>query len=103
MADQVNIGLTNTKLRLWGEKKRRAARKRIITHHCSERSYGRFSRVVPLRWPVSVRDGSAELKNGILRIRLPKIADRRGAEIKLAVSDAESELETAETTTKQPR
>jgi HSP20 family protein len=103
MADQINIGLTNTKLRLWGEKKRRAARKRIITHHCSERSYGRFSRVVPLRWPVSVRDGSAELKNGILRIRLPKIADRRGAEIKLAVSDAESELETAETTTKQPR
>src|SRR6476659_8527893 len=47
-ADQINIGLTNTKLRLWGEKKRRAARKRIITHHCSERSYGRFSRVVPL-------------------------------------------------------
>lgn len=90
-ADQINIGLTNTRLRLWGEKKRRAARKRIITHLCSERSYGRFSRVVPLRWSVSVREGSAELKNGILLIRLPKIEDRRGAEFKLKAEEAGSE------------
>ncbi len=89
--DQINIGLTNTRLRLWGEKKRRVNRKRIITHLCSERSYGRFSRVVPLRWPVSVRAGTAELKDGILLIRLPKIEDRRGTEFKLAVGEAISE------------
>ncbi len=89
--DQINIGLTNSRLRLWGEKKRRVNRKRIITHLCSERSFGRFSRVVPLRWSVSFRDGTAALENGILLIRLPKIEDRRGAEFKLAVAEAASE------------
>jgi HSP20 family protein len=85
LPEQINVGLTNTQLRLWGEKKRRASRRRIITHLCSERSFGRFSRVVPLRWPVSIREGTAELKNGVLLIRLPKIPDRRGAEFKLEV------------------
>jgi HSP20 family protein len=89
--EQIHVGLTNTRLRLWGEKKKNASRKRIITHLCSERSFGRFSRVVPLRWPVSVREGSAELKNGVLLIRLPKIEDRRGAEFKLEVSSEKAE------------
>jgi HSP20 family protein len=88
-AEQINIGITSTQLRLWGEKKRRASRRRIITHLCSERSFGRFSRVVPLRWPVSVRDGTAELKDGVLLIRLPKMCDRRGVEFKLPVKGSD--------------
>ena len=86
-AAQIQIGLTNTQLRIWGEKKRSVAAHPITSHLCSERSYGRFSRVVPLRWPFSVRDASAELKNGLLLIRLPKIEDRRGAEFKLPVQE----------------
>lgn len=89
--DQIHVGLTNSQLRVWGEKKRRASRRRIVTHLCSERSYGRFSRLVPLRWPVSVRDGTANLKDGILLIRLPKIADRRGSEFQLIVKDGSVE------------
>lgn len=88
-AAQIQIGLTNTQLRIWGEKKRSAAEHPITSHLCSERSYGRFSRVVPLRWPFSVRDATAELKNGLLLIRLPKIEDRRGAEFKLTVQEVE--------------
>jgi HSP20 family protein len=86
-ADQVTVGLTNTQLRICGEKKRRVARNRIISHFCSERSYGKFSRIVPLRWTVNVREATAQLTNGILLIRLPKIEDRRGAEIKLSVTE----------------
>jgi HSP20 family protein len=86
-ADQINIGLTNTQLRVWGEKKRRAARRRIVSYLCSERSYGKFSRIVPLRWTISVRDATAEIDNGILLIHLPKIEDRRGAEFKVEVKD----------------
>ena len=89
--EHVNVGLTNTQIKIWGEKKRSTNRRRIISHLCSERSFGRFSRIVPLRWPVSVRDGSAELKDGILLIRLPKIVDRRGAEFRLEVKDASVE------------
>jgi HSP20 family protein len=90
-SEQIRIGLCNTKLRIWGEKKRRAARRRIVSHLCSERSYGKFSRVVPIRWTISVRDATAELKNGILRIHLPKIEDRRGVEFSVTVEDANGE------------
>ncbi|HET6892630.1 MAG TPA: Hsp20/alpha crystallin family protein [Pyrinomonadaceae bacterium] len=86
-AEQIHVGLTNTQLRISGEKKRRVARRRIVSHLCSERSYGKFSRIVPLRWTVNVREATAQLANGILLIRLPKIEDRRGAEIKLTVTE----------------
>jgi HSP20 family protein len=92
-ADQIHIGLTTTRLRVWGEKKRHVNRKRLITHLCSERSYGNFMRVVPLRWAVSFRDGSAELKKGVLLIRLPKIEDRRGAEFNLRIHQADTKPE----------
>ena len=87
-ADQIKVGLSNTKLRVWGEKKRRPNRRRIISYLCSERSFGKFGRIVPLRWTVCVRNASAELKGGMLHIYLPKIEDRRGEEVLIAVKDA---------------
>jgi HSP20 family protein len=86
-AEQINIRLSNTRLRLWGEKKRRPARRRIVSYLCSERSYGKFSRVVHLRWTIAVRDATAKLMNGILLVRLPKIEDRRGGEHCVKVDD----------------
>lgn len=86
-AEHIKIGATNTQLRIWGEKKRRKPRNRIVSHLCSERSYGRFSRIVPLRWPVSVSEATAELANGILTVSLPKIEDRRGVEFKISVKE----------------
>jgi HSP20 family protein len=86
-ADQIKVGLTNTKLRIWGEKKRRPNRRRIISYHCSERSFGKFGRIVPLRWTFSVRAASAHLCNGVLFIHLPKIEDRRGEEVLIEVKD----------------
>lgn len=79
-ANQIRVALNNDKVRICGEKKKRQSRQRIISHHCSERSYGRFNRLIPLRWTISVKDSSAELRDGVLLIRLPKIKDRRGSE-----------------------
>ena len=90
-AEQVNIGLTSKRLRIWGEKKRRVTRRRTISHLCSERRYGRFSRVLPLRWTTSVQTAVATLSNGVLLIRLPKIPDRRGVEFKIMVTDNDAE------------
>ena len=86
-ADQIKVGATNTQLRIWGEKKRRMPRTRILSHLCSERSYGKFSRIVPLRWTVSFQDAEALVDNGMLTVRLPKIEDRRGVEFKIPVKD----------------
>jgi len=89
-ADQIKIGLSNTRMRIWGEKKRRPARRRIMSYLCSERLYGKFGRIVHLRWTVSIRDTTARMKNGVLHIYLPKIEDRRGGEVAVTVQEEES-------------
>src|SRR6476646_9356487 len=62
-ASQIKIGLNSSKLRVYGEKKKRSPRQRIVSHLCSERSYGHFNRIVPVRWTISVKDATAELGN----------------------------------------
>ena len=88
-ASQIKIGLTNTHLRICGEKKKRASRRPVVSHLCSERSYGNFSRVLPLRWTINVGDATAELANGVLIIRLPKRKDRRGAEFRITIVESD--------------
>ena len=87
-ATDVHVGLTSTQLLIHGVKKKGAPRQRVLSHLCSERSYGPFSRTIPLRWTVSVREATAELRKGVLVVRLPKLKERRGAEFKVAVKDA---------------
>jgi HSP20 family protein len=89
-ANQIKIGLNNSKLRICGEKKKRRSRQRIVSHLCSERSYGHFNRTVPLRWTISVKDATAELADGVLMIHLPKIKDRRGSEFRVPITEAET-------------
>jgi len=86
-AEHIKVGATNTQLRIWGDKKRRTPRNRILSHLCSERSFGKFCRIVPLRWTVSIQDSEASIDNGMLTVRMPKIEDRRGVEFKIQVKD----------------
>ncbi len=89
-ADQIEITLTSTHLYICGKKKGHRPRG-LISHLCSERSYGNFSRTLPLRWPIRVRDATAELRNGLLVVHLPKLADRRGAEFKVEIKEVNSD------------
>ena len=82
---QVKVGLNGNKLRICGEKKKRALRQRIVSHHCSERTYGHFDRVIPLRWSIDIKAATAELSNGMLLVHLPKLNDRRGSEFKIPI------------------
>jgi HSP20 family molecular chaperone IbpA len=61
---------------------------------CSERSYGKFNRVVPLRWTINVRAAEATLENGILLIKLPKLDDRRGGEFMVRVNESSQDKTT---------
>ncbi|MDT5294634.1 MAG: hypothetical protein QOJ76_1514 [Acidobacteriota bacterium] len=78
-AEQVAVSLTNEELRVRG-RKRKGAPRGVISHLCSERSFGQFARTIPLRWPIRKDGATAELKDGVLTIRLPKLEDRRGGE-----------------------
>jgi len=88
-ANQIKIALTSEKIHVYGDKKKRNPRQKIISHLCSERNYGRFSRVVPLRWTISVQETKAELKDGVLLISLPKTKDRRGSAFKVPIKELE--------------
>ncbi|HEX8351293.1 MAG TPA: Hsp20/alpha crystallin family protein [Pyrinomonadaceae bacterium] len=83
-AEQVEVALTNDELRVRG-RKRKGAPRGVISHLCSERSFGQFARTILLRWPVRKDAATAELKDGVLTIRLPKLEDRRGVEHRIAV------------------
>ena len=88
-ASQVRVGVNGNKIRIYGEKKKRVPRTKVISHLCSERNYGHFNRVVPLRWTVSVKDTKAELKNGVLLVQLPKTKERRGSEFRVPIKEIE--------------
>ena len=87
-ADHLEVALTNEELRVRG-RKRKGAPRGVISHLCSERSFGQFARAIPLRWPVRKDGAAAELRDGVLTIRLPKLEDRRGAEHRIEVKDGD--------------
>lgn len=86
--EQIEVILTSVQLRIHGEK-RCVPDGRPFSHLCSERQCGQFSRVVSLHWPVNAREAIAELRRGVLTVRLPKQTDRRGAEFRLPISVGE--------------
>lgn len=87
-AEQIEVSLTNERLRVTG-RKRKGAPRGVISHLCSERSFGQFARTLPLRWPIRTDGATAELKDGMLTIRLPKLEDRRGGAHKIEVKDGD--------------
>ena len=68
-----------------GEKAARRAR-RESSFHLVERGYGRFARVVRLGRACDMSKAHATLTNGELRISIPKITDRRGQAIPIAIA-----------------
>jgi len=54
--------------------------------HVAERAYGRFRRVIHLGVPVNTHRAEAVLADGTLRIRFPKVPNRRGEEVAIEVT-----------------
>lgn len=55
------------------------------SYHLVERDFGRFARAVRIHVAIDAARATATLRDGELRIRLPKIDDRRGRSIPVAV------------------
>lgn len=53
--------------------------------HVVERGFGRFRRVINLGIPVNTHRAEAVLADGLLRIRFPKVPNRRGEEVPIEV------------------
>jgi len=84
-AKDVDIQLEGNTLTLRGERKLEKDENRD-GYHRIERTYGAFSRSFTLPDLVDVEHISAESKDGVLRIHLPKKPETKPRQIKVAVS-----------------
>jgi len=68
-----------------GEKSARRTRAES-SFHLVERGYGRFARVIRLGRACDTAQTKATLTGGELRVSIPKISDRRGRSVSIAVN-----------------
>lgn len=83
--EDLDISLTKEALVLKGEVKREEEVKEA-NYYLSERSYGAFSRTIPLPVEVDSERAKASFKNGVLELVIPKKEEAKPKEIKIEVS-----------------
>jgi HSP20 family protein len=81
----VRVLIKGQNLLIVGEKPARAARTES-SFHLVERGFGRFVRTVRIGHAVDARSARATLVAGELRVIIPKITERRGQPIQVALS-----------------
>ena len=80
----IDISLSDGVLTIKGEKKQEKEEKEA-DYHLVERSYGVFTRSIPLPQEVESDKISASYKGGILKITLPKSEETKKKEIRIKV------------------
>lgn len=80
-ASDLRIVFTRGMLVIAGRKLPAGCPHKEAAFHLAERSFGRFVRAVRLTGAVDASRASATLGGGELRVRLPRVAERRGRAI----------------------
>jgi HSP20 family protein len=83
-AKDVEIQIEGNALTLRGDRRLEKADQRELYHRI-ERSYGPFSRTFTVPTTVDTENTTAECRNGVLRVRLPKKAEIKPKQIKVQV------------------
>lgn len=85
----INLNVTAKAITIEGLKNHSPTTKKAISHLCCERQYGKFQRRIQLHWPININETTAELKDGTLKITLPKLIDRRGKSVTIPIRSEE--------------
>jgi HSP20 family protein len=85
----IDLTVTAKEITIEGEKQHSSTTRKAVSHFCCERRYGRFHRKIILRWPVNINEVRAEMTGGVLHITLPKLVDRRGKSVRVAIETEE--------------
>jgi HSP20 family protein len=83
--EDVTILFVRNTLVITGRKLPGTCEQRGAAFHLAERTFGRFARGVRLAGAFDAGHADATLRAGELRITLPRIAERRGAKLRIAV------------------
>lgn len=83
--DSVKIVFVSNTLVVVGQKLPAACEHRHAAFHLAERTFGRFARAVQVTGAFDAGAARASLAAGELRVVLPRIEERRGGEIPIAV------------------
>jgi len=82
--DQIQLTVADDHLVVRGEARKEKEEKKR-NYYRQEIRYGAFQRAVPLPVEVDAARAKAELKNGMLTVTLPKSAQPKAREVKVAV------------------
>jgi HSP20 family protein len=80
----IEVSLTNESLTIKGEK-REESEKKGKDYYRSERSYGSFTRTIPLPVEIDTEKVEASFKQGVLTVNLPKTKQALGEAKKISV------------------
>ena len=84
-ADSIRILFSRGTVVIAGKKLPPSCGERVV-FHLAERSFGRFVRAITLTGACDAGRGTASLSGGELRVVLPRIDERRGRDIPIAVA-----------------
>jgi HSP20 family protein len=84
-AGDVEVSFENGELTLKGEKKYEA--KENVPVHRRERIYGAFNRTLTLPWEIVAEKISAEMKDGVLTVTLPKAEASKPRKVAVKVAE----------------
>lgn len=90
-SEDINLTVNSKEVCIEGIRKTSKQTQKAVSHFCCERQYGKFRRVIQLRWAINLTKATAELNDGLLEIHLPKLIDRRGKNVKVPIKITEGE------------
>jgi HSP20 family protein len=84
-SDEIKIYISGQLLVIQGNKKKNKDKFQQLKILRIEREYGPFYRAIQINTAVNPLKGMANLVNGILRIKIPKIEDKRAKKVEIIV------------------
>jgi HSP20 family protein len=85
-ASQIDIVFSRNVLLISGDKIPAACDHSDAAFHIAERAFGRFARAIGFDGAFDANKAVATLANGELRVILPRVKERRGANIRIPVT-----------------
>jgi HSP20 family protein len=84
----IEIVFSRNVLLITGQKHPAVCEQGDVAFHIAERSFGRFARAISVEGAFDAGRATATLTDGELRVVLPRLTERRGGQLRIAIQTA---------------